>query len=88
MPSSTLADAIFWIAVASCLVAQAAILRSVLAGRGAAAPAPLPRRAAEVAWAIVPAVALALVLAATWRSLHPADGAGVAAGRAGAEASL
>jgi heme/copper-type cytochrome/quinol oxidase subunit 2 len=62
-----LADAIFWVAVACCVVAQAAIMRSVLA-----AP-PAPRRGLEVAWAAAPAVALALVLVATWRTLHPAD---------------
>jgi len=28
------------------------------------------RRVAEVAWAIVPAIVLAAVLAATWRGMH------------------
>jgi hypothetical protein len=73
MISPTTADAIFWVAVACCLAAQAAILRSVLAG-GRGTP-PSPRRAAEVAWAVVPALVLALVLAATWRALHPAGAA-------------
>ena len=71
MISPTLADAIFWIAVAACLVAQVAILRSVLVTRDGS----VARRASEIAWAVAPAVALALVLAATWRTLHPADGA-------------
>ena len=67
MLSPKLADAIFWVAVAACLVAQAAILRSVALTRAGSAA----RRAAELLWAVAPAVALALVLAATWRTLHP-----------------
>jgi heme/copper-type cytochrome/quinol oxidase subunit 2 len=67
MISPILADAIFWIAVAACLVAQVAILRSVVVTRSGSAA----RRATEIAWAVAPAVALALVLAATWRTLHP-----------------
>ena len=72
MISPTTADAIFWVAVACCLVAQAAILRSVLVGGRASAPP--RRRAAEVAWAIAPAVALTIVLVATWRTIHPSGG--------------
>jgi hypothetical protein len=57
------AGALFWIAVASCAVAQVAIIRSVVAS---------PRkRAIELAWAILPAFALAAVLLLTWRRLHP-----------------
>jgi len=79
------ADAIFWVAVVCCAVAELFILRSTFAARGRRRPSgddpagprraePLPplRRIAELAWAVVPAVALALVLAATWRALHPA----------------
>ena len=84
MISPNLADAIFWVAVAACLVAQVAILRSVLVTRGGSAA----RRAAEIAWAVAPAVALALVLAATWRTLHPAAGARPAAVATAAEGSL
>jgi hypothetical protein len=42
--------------------------------RARGAPSHCPRSVAstELAWAVVPAVALALVLAATWRALHPA----------------
>lgn len=73
--SSWLADALFWVAVACCIVAQGAILRSVLrAGRSRAAAGtevPRTRQGAEIVWAIVPALVLALVLAATWRSMHP-----------------
>ena len=70
--SPSLADAVFWIAVVCCVAAQAALLRSQLAApvRAAAGHAPA-RRATEIVWAVVPALALALVLAWTWRTLHP-----------------
>lgn len=77
MPIS-FADAIFWVGVVSCAVAQIAILRSVLRTRRARETGPgvpQPRFAVEVAWAIVPAVALALLLAATWRTMHPVSSA-------------
>ena len=73
--SPTVADAIFWIAVVACAFAQVAILRSVLGARQPALPADArvapARRAVEVAWAVIPALALAAVLALTWRTLHP-----------------
>ena len=72
----TLADATFWVAVVACAIAQLAIVRSVLVARAPERPAGAPalpvRRPVEVAWAIVPALALAGVLALTWRALHPA----------------
>ena len=78
MPHS-LADAVFWVAVVCCAVAQWFILRGAM-GVHAAPPGgglvPATRRAAEAAWAVVPAVALALVLAATWRAIHPGHPAG------------
>ena len=83
MPFS-LADAIFWIAVACCAVAQIAILRSVVISPSRAAndgaPASPVRRAMEVAWAILPGIALALVMVWTWRTMHATSslGAGVA----------
>lgn len=68
------ADAIFWIAVVCCAVAQIAILRSALARHRppADAPATLPplRRGVEVVWAILPALALAGVLLLTWRAVR------------------
>ncbi len=75
--SNALADAIFWIAVASCTIAQVAILRSIFnrapQGAPAAAPgAPRIHRAMEIVWAIVPAVALAGVLLLTWRAMQHA----------------
>lgn len=67
------ADTIFWIAVVSCLVAQIAIVRSVFRMRGEtpAGGLPRPRTGVEMAWVIVPAIALAGVLALTWRAIHP-----------------
>ncbi len=74
--SISFADAIFWVGVVSCAVAQIAILRSVLRTRraretGESHAVPRPRFAVEVAWAVVPAIALALLLVATWRTMHP-----------------
>jgi heme/copper-type cytochrome/quinol oxidase subunit 2 len=68
------ADAIFWIAMVCCVVAQIAILRSALARHRPPvdAPATLPplRRGLELVWALLPAVALAVVLLLTWRAVH------------------
>jgi heme/copper-type cytochrome/quinol oxidase subunit 2 len=52
--------------------AQAAIIRSALCARaqrpdGSASPS----RPIEVAWTVLPAIMLALVLVLTWRALHP-----------------
>jgi heme/copper-type cytochrome/quinol oxidase subunit 2 len=73
--SPTVADAIFWIAVVACAVAQIAILRSVVGARQPELPADArvapARRSVEVAWAVIPALALVGVLALTWRTLHP-----------------
>jgi heme/copper-type cytochrome/quinol oxidase subunit 2 len=68
-----LSDAIFWLAAACCALSQAAIIRSALRARaqrpdGGASPS----RPIEVAWTVVPALMLALVLVLTWRALHPA----------------
>ena len=71
--SSFFADAIFWIAVACCTVAQAAILRSIIASPASADHSPSPgaaRRAIEIAWAILPGIALAAVLVFTWTAIH------------------
>jgi heme/copper-type cytochrome/quinol oxidase subunit 2 len=66
------ATILFWISVACCLVAQVLIVRSVLAARGLPAVRPeLPRArgSVEVMWAVVPGIALALVLFFTWRAI-------------------
>ncbi len=68
------ADGIFWIAVACCVVAQTAIVRSSLVSPSQAPsadePASLARRALEVCWAVVPGIALALLFVATWHAMH------------------
>ena len=72
------ADAIYWSAVVCCVVAQIAILRSALARHRppAGAPATLPpvRRGVELVWALLPALALAGVLAFTWRAVRARAG--------------
>jgi heme/copper-type cytochrome/quinol oxidase subunit 2 len=69
-------DAVFWAAVGCCVIAQCAILYSVLraspARRSASqstAESPA-HRAIEVAWAVIPGVALAFVLLYTWRAMR------------------
>ena len=79
MPHS-LADAIFWVAAVSCAVAQLLILRGALTVPDAPAAGdavPATRRRVELAWVAVPAVALAFVLLATWRAIHPPAGGSV-----------
>ncbi len=70
-----LADAIFWVAVACCSVAQLAIIHSVVispARVAGSAPTSGLRRTAEIAWAVIPGIALAFVLTFTWRAMHEA----------------
>jgi hypothetical protein len=68
----TVGNVLFWLAAGSCILAQAAIFRAVLATHPAPAreAVPRPRAGAEVAWALIPALGLALVLALTWRAMH------------------
>jgi hypothetical protein len=68
--SIPVADAIFWIAVACCSVAQLAIIRSVVAAPATSADS-RAHRVVEIAWAVLPGVALVFVLVATWRAMHP-----------------
>ena len=74
--SPTLAQIVFWIAAGCCLVAQIALvhsaIRSPMSGSPDAAAVVMPRRSREIAWTIVPAIALALLLVFTWRAMHPA----------------
>ena len=73
MPEAA-ADLIFWVALVCCAVAQIAIIRSVFIGTPAVATgaerAPIPRRATELAWALLPAVVLAALFWVTWRAMH------------------
>lgn len=59
---------VFTIAVVVSVVAHGAILASVVrrAATAADASVPRPRPFVEIAWALIPVVALALVLTATW----------------------
>ena len=67
-----LAETIFWIAALACAVAEIAIVRSITAQRRAqnstlvASSSPL----AELIWAIVPAIVLAVLLVATWQRIE------------------
>lgn len=71
--SLRLTDVIFWFSAVSCAVAQAAILRSVIiapartSGRTTGSARP---RAMEVAWAVLPGIALIAVFVLTWRVMH------------------
>jgi heme/copper-type cytochrome/quinol oxidase subunit 2 len=60
--SPAVATALFWAAALVCGVAHAAIVASVLRSG--------PRRRLEIAWAVIPALALAAVLVMTWRGMH------------------
>ena len=63
---------LFWIATALVVIGQLMILRStVRAMRGASSER--ARRGIEWSYAIVPVVALALVLVATWRAVERHD---------------
>ncbi|MEO5589799.1 MAG: hypothetical protein ABIS03_09450 [Gemmatimonadaceae bacterium] len=56
-----------------CVVAEIAILRAAFKPRTSGSetpPMPHSPRGAEMMWAIIPAVALAALLAATWRAVH------------------
>jgi hypothetical protein len=80
---SLVAESLFWVAVASCAVAQVAIVRGVLGGRlpdrppapGESAADPparsgQPHPVREAAWALLPGLVLVLVLVWTWRTMH------------------
>jgi heme/copper-type cytochrome/quinol oxidase subunit 2 len=68
---------VFAVCVAACIAAHIAILRSVMRARTAAADpgVPRPKLLVEIAWALVPAVALAFVLTATWARVQDHIGA-------------
>ncbi len=67
-----LAEAIFWIAALACIVAEFAILRSTYAARKVKKSVLVPEasRGGEIVWAIVPAVALSVLLVATWQKIQ------------------
>jgi len=61
-----LAETIFWIAAAACLVAEVAILRSTFVAQRAKRSelVPASSRSGELAWAVIP------VLIATWQRIE------------------
>ena len=68
-----IAQTIFWVAVVLCVIAHRYILRSAFAvGAAVQHSHTLPpiRRAAEVVWVVVPAVALVFLFIATWRAIE------------------
>jgi heme/copper-type cytochrome/quinol oxidase subunit 2 len=66
-----LAETIFWIAAIACVIAELAILRSTFAARGAHKSELVPHASprGELAWAILPALVLVVVLTATWQRI-------------------
>jgi len=62
LPPALPAVVLFWTAAVVCAVAHVGILRSVLRAK--------QRRVTEIAWAVLPAVALAVVLLMTWRTMR------------------
>ncbi len=68
-----IATSIFWVAVVLCVIAHRYILRSAFAAGAAVQHShtlPPIRRAAEVLWVVLPAVALVFLLIATWRAIE------------------
>jgi hypothetical protein len=70
-----LAETLFWIAAVACAIGELAILRSTFASRrtikSELVPSASPR--GELAWAVIPAVALGVVLTATWQRIEARD---------------
>ena len=77
-------DALFWIAVLGCAVAQFFIIRAVLrpsAGLPAESPLRTPSsavpvrrqsgRVQEIIWAVLPSLLLAAAFVLAWRVMHP-----------------
>ena len=69
--------ALFWVAALCCVVAELAILRAVFFGRAATTRqsrddvSALAKRGADIAWALLPAAGLLLILYLTWRAVDP-----------------
>ncbi|HEX9085541.1 MAG TPA: hypothetical protein VF836_12455 [Gemmatimonadaceae bacterium] len=66
-----LAETIFWVAAVACVIAEVAILRSTFAAQrpNRSELVPASSRSAELAWAVIPALALCAVLVATWQRI-------------------
>jgi heme/copper-type cytochrome/quinol oxidase subunit 2 len=65
---------VFWVAAIICVVAELAILRSIFAPRRTLRDSQSPiadsPRATEMLWGVIPAIALTLLLAVTWRAIR------------------
>ncbi len=79
-------DTLFWVAVAACAVAQLFILKAVffpapppMAGPAADGRAAgrlrAPSRPLEMAWVVLPVIALVAVFVWAWQLRHASDGA-------------
>jgi heme/copper-type cytochrome/quinol oxidase subunit 2 len=70
-----LAETLFWIAAVACAIAELAILRSTFLARRAKKSELVPSASqrGELAWAVIPALALSLVLTATWQRIQARD---------------
>ena len=77
--SASPAGVLFWLSVASCVVAEVAIISATLrvsraSSTDAGAGLPHPRRWLEIVWVVLPAIALAALLVGTGRAIfapHP-----------------
>jgi heme/copper-type cytochrome/quinol oxidase subunit 2 len=69
----SLAHEIFWCVAAICIVAQVALLRSAFTVRPSHGTTTGSARWKEIAWAVLPALTLAVLLVATWRTLSVPD---------------
>lgn len=60
---------LFFPAAMIAVIAQLAVLRSVLVGHAPASSPGRSARLAEIAWVVLPTVALVVILVFTWRAL-------------------
>lgn len=73
MMSQSTSELVFWVACGLCVIAELAILRSAFSPHtNADTPTPIPHspRGTEMVWAVIPAIILGVLLAATWRAIH------------------
>ena len=79
---------LFWTAAVCCVLAEVVLLRSLLFGRARAAEQEHAHnvhvsRPVQVAWAVIPAVGLLLVLYLTWRAVDQPQAPSVDLGQSG-----
>ena len=81
-PSPSTARLLFALAAGLAVLGQVLVLRDGLVGKTPAASQTSAGRMREALWIVIPAIALALTLLATWRSLPAAGGSMIPAKRA------